>query len=318
MIAKNKTIKLLSALLIISVLAPTVLFSQPKKAEAAWFSTFVTDIFSKISTGIEWIDAQSTVTGTAISIKNVAKEVARQFLKVLAKRFLQEMTKSTINWINTGFHGNPLHLENPKSFFKDVAKFEVKYYVDFFGYNSLKYPFGKDFALNTIATYKRTLEDNTQYSLSKVINDPALLELYRNDFNVGGWNGFLINTQYPQNNYLGFNMLATEELARKVQGTAETAVGEINKTLDRGMGFLSPQICKSNKSYPPATNPFNPPSYQNTKWDPPTPVFIEDPEQPGSTIEDPISIARRAQYQQNWEMTNAVNRQNFNQKYNFP
>jgi len=36
------------------------------------------------------------------------------------------------------------------------------------------------------------------YFGAKVINDPDLLLGYQNDFNVGGWNGFLVTRQYPQ------------------------------------------------------------------------------------------------------------------------
>ncbi len=319
MLEKNKTRKIISALLIILVLVPTVLFSLPKQTEA------VLPVIEPHLGVLAWIhsvllstSATANVTNTAISVKNVAKEIAKQVLMAIARRALQGITESTVNWINSGHWGNPLFVENPKSFFKDIAKTEVKNLVTIFGYNSLRFPFGKDFALSTINSYKRQLEDNAEYTLSKVINDPVLLASYRNNFNVGGWNGFLINTQYPQNNYLGFQMLATEELARKLQGTSQNAAQEVNTVLDRGMGFLSPKICRSNPNYPKTANPNNLPSYKNTPWDPPPPVFIEDPEQPGSTIEDPVSIARRAQYLQNWNTTNAVNRQNFNQKYSCP
>ena len=92
-----------------------------------------------------------------------------------------------------------------------------------FAYDRLKYPFGKDFAKNIINTYQRKLADNASYSLSNAIRDPVYLDQYRNNFNVGGWNGFLVNTQYPQNNYIGFQMIATQELARRVQGTSQSA-----------------------------------------------------------------------------------------------
>ncbi len=82
-----------------------------------------------------------------------------------------------------------------------------------FGYDPNRFPFGADFALNTINSYKSQLATNAQYTLSKAISDPVLLNNYRTNFNVGGWNGFLINTQYPQNNYIGFQLIATQELA---------------------------------------------------------------------------------------------------------
>ncbi len=266
MVVKNKTVKLISTFLIISVLMPTVLFSKPKEVSAQLVSV---DPPVAFITGITAV-SQATATGanlteTGISIKKVALEVLRRIAMTIAKRAVQQMTKSTINWINSGFHGAPLFLENPQSFFKDIGEYEVKTFIDQIGYNSLKYPFGKNFALNTIGSYKRQFAENAQYTLSKVINDPTLLRNYRTDFNVGGWNGFLINTQYPQNNYLGFQMLATEELARRLEGTVQNNAQKIKTTLEQGMGFLSPQTCPSNPLYNNTKNQFQQPRFNAGK-----------------------------------------------------
>ena len=229
MIAKNKTIqKFISTLIIISMLTPAIFLSfQPKKAEA-W--------------GIVWDPIH-----TAVTVKIVVQEIFKQFLMILARRLLNKMTQSTIAWINSGFHGNPLYLERPESFFKDIVKFEVKALIDLYGYDSRRYPFGKDFALSTIGSYQRQLADNSAYTLSKVISDPVLLNSYRNDFNVGGWNGFLINTQYPQNNYIGFQMMANEELARRLANNpVSNNIAKVQDTLQKGLGFLSPQTCPDN------------------------------------------------------------------------
>lgn len=273
MISKNKKIrKYISTFLIILVLVPTILLSTPKKANAFWGVGDISwdgivGFFTGSTAGSSALNAGTNISSLGLKIKDVAKEVLRQTAMAVARRALQEMTKSTVNWINDGFHGQPLFLENPDSFFKDIAKSEVKNMVDQFGYDSLKYPFGKDFALNTINSYKQTLEDNTAYSLSKLMNDPVLLHSYQNDFNVGGWNGFLINTQYPKNNYLGFQMEATEELARRIQGTSQNAAEKVQALLQQGQGFLSPQTCPSNPNYNNGTNEWNKPSFNQTEYD---------------------------------------------------
>jgi len=252
MIFKNKkTQKFISILLVVVILLPSLfILSMPKKAEALTdapaFGQRITTFFQKLFSNVkDTTNTASNVKDTAISVKNVLKEIARQALMTIARKALQEITKSTVNWINSGFHGSPLFLENPSSFLKDIAKSEVKTMVDMFGYDSLKYPFGKNFALNTINSYKRGLEKNASYSLSGAMTEPELRN-YRNNFNVGGWNAFLINTQYPQNNYIGFQMIATEELARRVQGTVQTGVQKVKETLAQGAGFLSPETCADN------------------------------------------------------------------------
>ncbi len=263
---KNKTIqKFISSIIVISMFVPAIfLLSAPQKAQAIPVFDIPHTAISAINSAFSGTTAVNTTTSTVISVKNVAQEIAKQILMTVARRLLKEMTKSTVNWINSGFHGSPLFLENPKSFFKDIAKSEVKNFVNEIGYNSLRFPFGKQVALNVINSYKTQALINEEYTLSRVINDPYLLNRYRNDFNFGGWNGFLINTQYPQNNYLGYQLMATDRLAQALQGTTQTAAQGVRETLQQGMGFLSPQTCSTNPAYSKANetyNQFNKPSF---------------------------------------------------------
>src|SRR3990167_6132077 len=279
MTAKNKMAKLISTFLIVSILSPAILFSAPKQAMAqpgatAAFSVPVADIPQEtagwLSQALHVITSGSTVTNTTLHIKDFAQFLLQQILMRVAKATLARITQATINWINSDFHGSPLFLENPESFFRDIAKSEVRNLVDMIGYDSFMFPFGKQTALNVISSYKSQLETNAQYSLSKVINDPDLLVRYRNDFNYGGWNGFLINTQYPQNNYLGFNMIIQQNLASRLQGTFQAPAQKVQNALQQGMGFLSPQMCADNggkNSYNNGYNEFVRPSFKEIPWD---------------------------------------------------
>ena len=227
------------------------------------------------------------MTTVALSYKQLAKEIGKEILRNIAKRALQAMTKSTLNWINSGFHGAPLFLENPQSFFKDIAKYEVKTFVDEIGYNTVGMPFGKDFALGTIYLYKQQFQENTRYSLSNITQDEGYLRSFRNDFSVGGWEGFLLNTQYPQNNPIGFSLLATDELARRVAGTEQNAAQTTSTKLQQGLGFLSPQTCPSNTRYDNLRSAFNQPTYKPSTWEGPDPIYSEGNEsgQPSNQAE---------------------------------
>ncbi len=296
-VLKNRTSqRLISAFFLFAVLAPFIMLSKPKAAEAIPVFDVPNTAISAVNAGSSATTSVAQTTETSLSIKEWAMEISRQVLMNVAKRFLQEMTKSTINWINTGFHGNPLFLENPQSFFKDIAKYEIKNVVSAYGYDSRKFPFGKDFSLNIINSYKRQASDNAAYTLSRVVDDPNLLRSYRNDFNVGGWNGFLVNTQYPQNNYVGFNMLATDQLARKLEGTVQNKAQQVQTTLQQGMGFLSPQTCPSNPKYNNLKNEFQKPSFK-PKTPPPTDEVIVDCNTggigvPGFEDEDDVNYRR--------------------------
>lgn len=292
MTLKFKLIKLITMFLIVAILSPFVLLSVPKQAGAG--AAVVTDpihtkftVLNKILLGLGL--SQETITAV-VKTKEWAWQLLEELAKAVAMRALQEITKSTINWVNSGFHGSPLFLENPESFFKDIAKYEVRSLVDMYGYDQLKYPFGRDFALNTISAYKSQLEQNTQYSLSNYISDPVLLKSYQTDFSVGGWSGFMINNMYPQNNYIGFQLEANEELARRVSGTFENNAEKVQKTLDQGMGFLSPQTCTTNSSYNNMSNQFNAPSFNQAKWEKDwlqyNPRPVSDPKYGSVTTED--------------------------------
>ncbi|MEK7539171.1 MAG: hypothetical protein AAB595_00810 [Patescibacteria group bacterium] len=284
----NKTIKFISALLIVLIVLPSVLLSIPERARAQLPVTDVANtnvstinsIGNWISKAFHAIGVPSTVVNTSLHLKDFANFLLRQILMTIAKSVLARITQATINWINSDFHGSPLFIENPESFFRDIAKSEIRRLVDMIGYDTFRFPFGPQTALNVISSYKSQLAYNAQYSLSKVINDPRLLVRFRNDFNYGGWNGFLINTQYPQNNYLGFNMIIQQNLASRLEGTLMAPAQKIQSLLQQSMGFLSPQICPSNPNYNNGINEFLKPSFKfNDKtWDAanPQPAVTDD------------------------------------------
>ncbi len=271
MIFKNKKInKVFASFIIILIIMPSVLLTSPSKAHAipveevgpvGWFNK-LTSFFTAKTAVEQSID-------TTLHIKDFAKEVLREVLRAFARKLLTQMTQATVAWINSGFHGSPLFVERPGAFFKDIGKYEIKKLVQILGYDTRKYPFGKSIAINTIESYKRQFEINAQYSLNKVIRDQRELDRYRNNFSAGGWNGFLINTR-PQNNYVGFYLLSQDELARRLQGTAQNEAEGIRDTLQQGLGFLSPQTCPSNPKYNNLKNQFNQPNFKPSK---PAPKF---------------------------------------------
>src|SRR3989338_4862523 len=274
---KNPKIqRTVASLILISLFLPSLMFlSLPKQAEAAGIPVFDA-VGNALEAIVKFLTATNTaanVTNTAFNIKKFLSDILKEVLKTIAKRALAELSKSTVNWINSGFHGKPLFLESPDSFFKDITKFEIKRLVDTLGYNSSLYPYGRNWSLGIIGAYKRQIDYNAAYSLSLLnlneaidqANFETFLQNYRSNFNIGGWNGLTLHTQYPQNNAFGFQMRATEELARRIN-TDPNANNEIGKTkslLQQGQGFLSPQVCRSNPDL--VQNPYNPPTF---KFDP--------------------------------------------------
>ncbi|MEK7140346.1 MAG: hypothetical protein AAB815_01025, partial [Patescibacteria group bacterium] len=112
---KNTKIqKFISSLLFIAMLAPSlIVFSAPKKVEAAGIPTI--DIVGNALKVINNIFAANTsvsgISSLFLQLRELAKTIMREALKAVARRALAEMTKSTVNWINSGFHGKPLFIE---------------------------------------------------------------------------------------------------------------------------------------------------------------------------------------------------------------
>src|SRR3989344_8775892 len=264
MFFKNQKIqKVITTLVLIAIIA-SPLFIAPKKAHAfLGFGDIVVDIITEIKTAIS---AAVDLYEKKITVKNELRFVLNQIAKSVARKALTELTKGTVNWINSGFHGKPLFLENPDSFFRDITKFEIRNLVDIFGRDPLRFPYGRQVSLNFIDAYKRQLDVNAAYSLSNVIRDEAYLSNYRNNFNIGGWNGLLLHTQYPQNNAIGFQMLANEELARRIDvgPIPSNEIGKVQNLLQQGQVFLSPQICSTNSSYYNLINPYKPATFKFT------------------------------------------------------
>lgn len=234
MIFKNTTSqKIISFFLIIAVLSPAfIIFSMPKKTNAIFgVADVVFDpaLFAK-------------------EVWKVIKETIRQFLMAIARKLLDKITQSTINWINSGFRGKPLFIENPESFFTDIAKQEFKSFIGDVGYDKVRFPFGKNYALSIIDQTKATFEQNAQLSLSNLSKDE--LDFRRDNFGAGGWDDFILNTQFPQNNFIGFDLMAGEELGNKLSGE-KSPIQEVKTAVQEGMGFLSPQVCKSNPEWDP-------------------------------------------------------------------
>ena len=241
MILQNKTNqKIISFLMIILVLMPVVLFSGPKRAEA--FSLCPPGIPDPKKVAAESNEEKGSTALTCLTtIKEWVQKTLEIALMAIARQVIAQMTQSIINWINGGFHGSPTFLENPESFFKDIVKYEIRTMVDQLGYDLRRFPFGQAWALNTIGAYKSTLENNAAHSLSGVMNQQQIANYM--DFNVGGWDSFFLKTQYPQNNYIGFQMMANESLSAQLAGAIQPAAEQVQSLLQQGQGFLSPEKC---------------------------------------------------------------------------
>jgi len=169
----------------------------------------------------------------------------------IVNTMIEYISESTIRWINSGFQGNPVFIDNFGQFFRDLADIETATFLtelsapDFLcepyriqiqtgllqSYTDSYYQPEYRGRLGTgrVTGYGRCSFDEAQISLEAFVSgDPQ-------SFQQGGWRSWQQLTQNRQNNIYGSYNLAQEQLNRRVQGRQGVADLEININ----DGFLS-------------------------------------------------------------------------------
>ena len=180
--------------------------------------------------------------------------------RLIAKMLIQKLTISTINWINSGFNGSPAFIQDAGKFFGDIAKNEVlQFGLEIKDPN--RFPFGKAWLQNTAAAFNNKFQDNARYSLNELISatnpDCGTTQdgkkigcdiAFKQDFSQGGWNAWNAITQAPANNPLGFQLMADNELQRRLAGTVESTAQYTHEALQQANGFLGDMRCSADSN----------------------------------------------------------------------
>ena len=170
------------------------------------------------------------------------------------------IANSTIQWINTGFNGNPAFLENPDQFFKQLADEEAASFVQNLAYGTL--------GVNVCEVYRATMVkailnqyaqqnqrsgnyQNGGYGGGKGISNgflgcsfdqnPNKLNsfLKGNFIQGGGWDTWYKLTQNTKNNPYDTYFNTQDRLNRQI----DSVQASTNKELDRNNGFLTFKKC---------------------------------------------------------------------------
>ncbi|MBU6426668.1 hypothetical protein KGQ27_00275 [Patescibacteria group bacterium] len=181
----------------------------------------------------------------------------------VAKIALQEVTTSVVNWINSGFQGNPAFLTNPQAFFLDVADQVTGDFIAQTGIlANLCTPFNVDIRLalalgqaNLYPRYTCTLSTVIQSVANSTVNGYSIQGFMNGDFKQGGWPAFITMTTQPQNNPVGAYLVAQSDLLSRISSKQ----GQYHEQLAQGGGFLSWQKCQTVDTIDP--NDLSPDNY---------------------------------------------------------
>lgn len=174
---------------------------------------------------------------------NYREECSKAIGRYIAKQMMDKITQDTINWINTGFKGEPAYIKNPESMFKSIADKEVESFTKMIAFDRIKFPFGLDTAEALVNSYARTFEQNAQFSLNQYVTTGNADDFYT-DFRTGGWNAWNAMVLFPQNNPVGFGLMASNHLAAKTYDpTYGNDIIKIQEELKTSGGFLNQKKC---------------------------------------------------------------------------
>lgn len=238
--------KALSSICITVLILPIVFFAlPPKKADAGWPTwNFANVIQSSISAVTGTTIAAGTTVSASLSVSNFVKTyVLDTVATAFARAILRKLTAQTVNWINTGFKGNPAFVTDPGQFFMDVGDRTASQY--FLGANSplnqLCTAFQPQVRLALVKSYLQEDQFQSQCTFGKI---GANFESFTKDFSQGGWEAWFVMTQENQNNPYGAYIDASKQLSARinVQNT------KYDKQLNRGKGFLDFEVCPEGKS----------------------------------------------------------------------
>lgn len=171
-----------------------------------------------------------------VDIANTLKEYGLDTVGYTAAQIvLKKLTAKTVNWINSGFKGNPAYPTNPKQFFLDVGDDVASNILSSTKLNKICAPFK---AKVRIALVKNYLSEDENYSctLTTLKNN---YDAFTQDFSQGGWNGWFEVTQNSGGNPFGVYFSAQSELLKKVSNEK----GEYKTELEQGKGILSLKRC---------------------------------------------------------------------------
>jgi hypothetical protein len=188
------------------------------------------------------IDPTNLIQNTISAVAN-AKTLLNPIFYRIAQAAIQSLTRSTVNWINNGFHGSPAFATDLKSTLLNAADAEAGRFIGQLTDNlSINSPFKDEVAQNLLAAYYlSTSKDGffiqNPYTLSQVSpDDRAFL---RGDFSKGGFRAWLATSLNEQNNHFGLEDLAQRAFNNKVAAVQ----GQIHEELGWGNGFLSFRKC---------------------------------------------------------------------------
>ncbi|MBI2507219.1 MAG: hypothetical protein HYW09_01245 [Candidatus Niyogibacteria bacterium] len=183
-----------------------------------------------ISKAIDTVIAQAT--DLIVQKEYVYDAIAKQTAKIL----IRELSHSIITWIQNGFDGRPLFIEDPARFFENAGDIASGVFLqNIFGQDAqlLCEPFRLSIQISLFSVTHEALPTCT---VSKIIAN--VQQMYEN-FSVGGWQSLISISSNVNNNAFGQILVTWDGLAAAITKKVADTRGKV--LLDKG--FDVPGVC---------------------------------------------------------------------------
>lgn len=257
-------------------------------------------------TGFIMSYVSSLIPGLEVYTKDNAaliKECMDSIAFALAKTLLAKMTDSIINWINSGFDGNPFYIGDTGSFFKNVIRDELQLALD--DLKNTQTIYFDIIRQEAIYKARLTLGDRLGYTLDSAIvtglcgyaqyenyefcsqqltpeSRSELARAFTRGYIPFQWSTWDSLTQNCGNNIFCANTSALNyQLAQR-----QERLQQLNNDLNRSGGFLNQEVC-ADPGFERDRNTWDAEAASYTT--PPDDDFVGPPEPPESALANEIA-----------------------------
>ncbi len=145
---------------------------------------------------------------------------------------IAEIGRATIAWINSGFEGNPVFVDNPEQFFADIADIQAGNILNEISNGFLCSPIKNIVRVNLANRYNSSVAPYGPQCSFTAISGNIDQFMSGETFSWQDWYSY---TQVPSNNPYGATIYGNIELDSRIA----QSIGIQSKLLDWGRGFLS-------------------------------------------------------------------------------
>lgn len=229
--------KLATLALLASIVGGVVLPLAPRTAYAQ--ATATVEVPGPLLLGVQTTATADTATAENTTVQTHIMQFLNKLAWDAAKMVIQSMTKSVVNWINTGFQGSPAFETNLNMGLRSLGDAKAaELFQTLANSDAVQSPFLEKIVLGVGAAYylstsEERIQQRLRYTLNQVSqNDRAFLG---GDFKQGGFDAWFSATLNSQNNPIGAEFILGQELAAQLENASFNRLQE----LSWGRGFLS-------------------------------------------------------------------------------